>query len=343
MPLKTVEPYTLMVDRTTGYVQALKPLDKATVAPDAALTQSFLVQYVIAREGFDMATLNANYRKVALFSAGAARTGYLQTIQVSNPQSPLVLYPRSTVIDARVKSVSPIGNNAALVRFDVVRTDAGAQPQPASPWVAVVRYRYSTEPMKLEDRFVNPLGVPGHELPPGSGSGSAQRSHTAIRRAGRKCRPAPLLCTGRTAAAVRSGPVTMARGIGLLLALLASTAWAQVQPVPGDGDPHLQVIDYGAGQIVAAARIARLSIDGRAVARRAGAKRGARRQFGVAGQRQQGRRPAVPQAGAGRRRHEHDRGDVGADLRLRSLRSRRPDARHAVRRAVPVPDAQGGA
>jgi type IV secretion system protein VirB8 len=24
--------------------------------------------------------------------------------------------------------------------------------------VAVVRYRYSTEPMKLEDRFVNPLG-----------------------------------------------------------------------------------------------------------------------------------------------------------------------------------------
>jgi len=158
MPLKTVEPYTLMVDRTTGYVQALKPLDKATVAPDAALTQSFLVQYVIAREGFDMATLNANYRKVALFSSGAARTGYLQTIQVSNPQSPVVLYPRSTVIGARVKSVSPIGNNAALVRFDVVRTDAGAQPQPASPWVAVVRYRYSTEPMKLEDRFVNPLG-----------------------------------------------------------------------------------------------------------------------------------------------------------------------------------------
>jgi type IV secretion system protein VirB8 len=158
MPLKTVEPYTLMVDRTTGYVQALKPLDKATVAPDAALTQSFLVQYVIAREGFDIATLNANYRKAALFSSGAARTGYLQTIQVSNPQSPLALYPRTTVIDARVKSVSPIGNNTALVRFDIVRTDAGAQTQPPSPWVAVIRYRYSTEPMKLEDRFVNPLG-----------------------------------------------------------------------------------------------------------------------------------------------------------------------------------------
>lgn len=167
-PLKTVEPYTLMVDRTTGYVQALKPLDQAKVSPDAALTQSFLVQYVIAREGFDMATLNANYRKVALFSVDRARSGYLQAMQVSNPASPLVLYPRTTVVEAQVKSVSPIGSNAALVRFDTVRSDAGAQPRPAGSWVAVIRYRYSGEPMKLEDRFVNPLGfqVTGYRRDP---------------------------------------------------------------------------------------------------------------------------------------------------------------------------------
>jgi type IV secretion system protein VirB8 len=157
-PLKTVEPYTLMVDRTTGYVQALKPLDRATIAPDAALTQSFLVQYVIAREGFDMATLNANYRKVALFSADAARSTYLQTMQVSNPESPLIVYPRTSVLDVRVKSVSPIGANAALVRFDTVQTDTRAQPRPSRAWVAVVRYRYSTAPMSVDDRFVNPLG-----------------------------------------------------------------------------------------------------------------------------------------------------------------------------------------
>ena len=157
-PLKTVEPYTLMVDRTTGFVQALKPLDQATIAPDAALTQSFLVQYVIAREGFDMATLNANYRKVALFSADAARSSYLQQMQVSNPASPLVAYPRSTIVDVRVKSVSPLGKNSALVRFETVRNDSGAQPQPAASWVAVIRYRYSDAPMSLEDRFVNPLG-----------------------------------------------------------------------------------------------------------------------------------------------------------------------------------------
>jgi type IV secretion system protein VirB8 len=158
MPLKTVEPYTLMVDKTTGYVQALKPLDQATIAPDSALTQSFLVQYVIAREGFDSATLDTNYRKVALFSAGTARSSYLQQMQASNPSSPLVLYPRTTAVDVEVKSVSPLGRNAALVRFDTVRSDAGAQAQPPQSWVAVVRYRYSNAPMSLDDRFVNPLG-----------------------------------------------------------------------------------------------------------------------------------------------------------------------------------------
>ena len=157
-PLKTVEPYTLLVDRTTGYVQGLKPLDPAKIAPDRALAQSFLVQYVIAREGFDRATVNANYRKVALFSADRARSSYLSQMQVSNPASPLVSLPRGTIIDTRVKSISPVGKDVALVRFDTVRTPPNGQAQPPQPWIATVHYRWSGEPMKLEDRFINPLG-----------------------------------------------------------------------------------------------------------------------------------------------------------------------------------------
>ena len=157
-PLKTVEPYTLMVDRTTGYVQALKPLDAAKVAPDTALTQAFLAQYVIARESFDIASVRPNYNKVALWSAEKARSDYLGWMQVSNPQSPFAAYPRTTVVETRVKSVSPIARNVAMVRFDTVRQDAGGQAERPRAWVAVIRYRYSGEAMPLEDRFVNPLG-----------------------------------------------------------------------------------------------------------------------------------------------------------------------------------------
>ncbi|HMC91685.1 MAG TPA: type IV secretion system protein, partial [Allosphingosinicella sp.] len=144
-PLKTVVPYTLLVDRTTGYVQALKPLDADKVSPDAALTQSFLVQYVIARESYDRDIAQANYRKVALWSAENARADYLNLMQVSNPQSPVVLYPATSFVETRVKSVSPVGTNVALVRFDTVRHDAGGAVQPPRSWVSVIRYRYSGE------------------------------------------------------------------------------------------------------------------------------------------------------------------------------------------------------
>lgn len=157
-PLKTVVPYTLLVDRNTGFVQALEPLDPAKVSVDTALTQSFLVQYVIARESFDIDKVQADYRKVSLWSAESARSSYIAGMQVSNPQSPLVLYPRSTVVETRVKSVSPVGRNVALVRFDTIRRDAGGRVEPRRAWVAVIRYRYSGEPMQLEDRMVNPLG-----------------------------------------------------------------------------------------------------------------------------------------------------------------------------------------
>lgn len=158
MPLKTVVPYTLMVDRQTGFVQALKPLDTQLVSADRALTQSFLVQYVIAREGFDRDTVQADYRKVGLWSTGRARADYVATMQASNPDSPLVRLPPSSTIDVRVKSVTPLGSNSALVRYDSRRLDVGGQLQTPQSWVAVVRYAYSGEPLSVADRFVNPLG-----------------------------------------------------------------------------------------------------------------------------------------------------------------------------------------
>ncbi len=157
-PLKTVEPYTLLVDRQTGFVQAVDPLEPQRISGDAALTQSFLVQYVIARESFDIDAVQANYRKVSLWSADSARTRYVATMQATNPDSPLVRYPRATVIDTLVKSVSPMANGKAMVRFEARRSDRGAPPRVTGSWVALVSYRFAGEPLRVEDRFLNPLG-----------------------------------------------------------------------------------------------------------------------------------------------------------------------------------------
>lgn len=158
MPLKTIVPHTLLVDKQTGFVQALDPTKPQKIAPQKALTQAFLVQYVEAREGFDISTVQNQFKKVALWSAGQNKASYVNKMQASHPESPLANFPRSTVIDVTVRSVSQLENNSALVRFASIRRDAGAAEQPAQNWVAVVKYRYSNAPMAVEDRYVNPLG-----------------------------------------------------------------------------------------------------------------------------------------------------------------------------------------
>jgi len=158
VPLKRVEPYTLLVDRQTGFVQQLKPLDPQLIGSREALTQSFLVQYVIAREGFDINAIQNDYRKVATWSSGGARSDYLGQMAATNPDSPLARYPRTTTIEVAVKSITALNDHTALVRFDTIRHDAGQQSGQGRPWVAVIRYDYVNQPMTAADRFINPLG-----------------------------------------------------------------------------------------------------------------------------------------------------------------------------------------
>jgi type IV secretion system protein VirB8 len=157
-PLKTVVPYTILVDRQTGYVQTVEGLKPGALSQDAAVTQSFLVQYVIARETFDAADLRENYRKVMLWSAQGAREAYRQDMLKTNPTSPLVVNTPTTIVQTVIKSVSLLTPTTALVRFETTRRDGGAGPADVRNYVAVLAFRYTGAPMRMEDRFINPLG-----------------------------------------------------------------------------------------------------------------------------------------------------------------------------------------
>ena len=157
-PLKTVVPYTILVDRQTGYVETVRGLQPGPMTQAAAVTQSFLVQYVIARETFDATDLSDNYRKVSLWSAGDARGAYQREMQKTNPASPLNLYRATTLVTTTIKSVSVLSPNSALIRFDTVRHDNGAPSGEQRAWAAVVGFRYTGAPMTMGDRFINPLG-----------------------------------------------------------------------------------------------------------------------------------------------------------------------------------------
>src|ERR1700761_1374733 len=71
-PLKTVVPYTITVDRQTGYVETAQSLKPGALSQEEAVTQAFLAQYVLARETFDVADLQSKYKEVAAWTTGPA-------------------------------------------------------------------------------------------------------------------------------------------------------------------------------------------------------------------------------------------------------------------------------
>lgn len=156
-PLKTTTPYAFVVDRQTGYVELARPLAEGPLTQDAAVTQSNLVRYVIARETFDRTDLNETYRRTVAWSSGRARADYLALMQASNPRTPVKIYGPSEQVRVVVKSVSLLPRSTALVRFETERSTPGGAPS-RQPFVTAVSYQYSGEPAAMGQRFDNPLG-----------------------------------------------------------------------------------------------------------------------------------------------------------------------------------------
>jgi type IV secretion system protein VirB8 len=161
MPLKTVVPYTITVDRQTGYAQLQRGVQLGPLSERESLIQASLAQYVLARETLDASDLAENYRKVGLWSTGTALSDYLALMDRNNPQSILQGATQDTQIRTTIKSIALLGadknGNSALVRFYTDRRD-GAGPVTRTDWAAVIQFSQSGKPLSLEDRLINPLG-----------------------------------------------------------------------------------------------------------------------------------------------------------------------------------------
>ncbi len=156
MPLKTVVPYTITVDRQTGAAQLARGVELGPMSQNDALLQSVLAQYVIARETLDATDLAANYRKVGLWSAETARADYLRLMDRRNPASPLIGATAATLIQTTVKQVTIMSPTSALVRFSTQRSDGGGATR--TDWAAVMQFAFTGGPLSMEDRLINPLG-----------------------------------------------------------------------------------------------------------------------------------------------------------------------------------------
>ncbi|MGI8931203.1 MAG: virB8 family protein [Sphingomicrobium sp.] len=158
LPLKSVEPYVLTVDRQTGAVESATTLQNGKLSQNEAVIQAQLAGYVIARETFDATDLAQQYRRVQIMSARPVATAYVGAMAASNTASPLNSLNRGDTVSIQIRSVSIIGDGAGLVRFTAIRTPMGAAQGVPSNFVAAISFGFNGRPLRQADRYDNPLG-----------------------------------------------------------------------------------------------------------------------------------------------------------------------------------------
>ncbi|MFC3216513.1 virB8 family protein [Novosphingobium panipatense] len=156
-PLKTVEPFVIRVNQTTGAVDVQTAITGAKpIGYDEAVTKYFLALYVRTRESWLASAAEENFRQVAILSNPSEQKRWQAAASPSNPQSPRNQWGANTVVDARVRNIAFINSKVANVRFTrIVRVDA---EETSSDWIATVSFAYTNAPMEEGDRYRNPLG-----------------------------------------------------------------------------------------------------------------------------------------------------------------------------------------
>jgi len=161
-PLKTVEPFVIRVDNTTGVVDVVPRYEGG--APIAeAVTRYLLTHYVQVCERFNLFTAESDYEECAALHGPQRNAAWAAAWTRSNPDSPLNRYRDGTTVRAQVKAVSFFErasgvDDLAQVRYlTALRTAGGAEDQ-VRHWVATLQYAYVDPPSEARVRRWNPLG-----------------------------------------------------------------------------------------------------------------------------------------------------------------------------------------
>ena len=156
-PLKTVEPFVVRVNQTTGAVDVMTGLKGSRdVTYDEAVSKFFLGQYVRAREGFLPPAAEENFKFVSIMSTPEEQQRWADFYRSTNAGSPQATLGPDGVATVAIRNIAFINDKVANVRF--TKTVRKAQEVQSSDWIATLTFTYTTAPMLESDRLRNPLG-----------------------------------------------------------------------------------------------------------------------------------------------------------------------------------------
>ena len=155
-PLKSVEPFVIRVDNSTGIVDAVSALTSEAGHYDEAVTKFFAARYVRAREGYASSEAEDNFKTASLLSTQPEQARFAAIYRGGNPESPQNIYGHTATARISVKAISLINPTVVSVRY--LRTVTRGDEVRTTHWVATLTFAYANAPMSSTDRLVNPLG-----------------------------------------------------------------------------------------------------------------------------------------------------------------------------------------
>ncbi|HZO23456.1 MAG TPA: type IV secretion system protein [Steroidobacteraceae bacterium] len=168
LPLKSVEPFLVRVDNSTGIVDIV-PVYTGHAAMDEAVTRYFLVHYITVCERFNFATAESDYEECGAFQTAQRNQAWYAMWNKSNPASPLNMHKDGSVVRAQVESVSFIKrasgvSDLAQVRYAKSEQQSGGSAEKLTHWIATIQYSYGSPSKNARSRGWNPLGFKIVEL-----------------------------------------------------------------------------------------------------------------------------------------------------------------------------------
>lgn len=158
LPLKEFAPFVISVDKSTGYAEVVRELAATPISGEEAVTEANLVAWIIDRETYDPADIKPRFEQMRLTSAGRAWEDYRALWAPGGPQNPGLLYGWNARIRVEVKAISFLRPDVASIRFRKLETDSRSGETRISDWVGIVGFAYARAPMRMRERWSNPLG-----------------------------------------------------------------------------------------------------------------------------------------------------------------------------------------
>lgn len=158
-PLKTVEPFVLRVDNSTGAVDIVTTMKQKEASYGEIVDKYWLAQYVRYREGYDWQTIQSTYDATMLLSAPPVQSDFAKLFSHETAAPHKILKDKFR-IEIEITSVAFIGKENAQVRY-IKRTlpnVSSITPPPPQKYIATLAYEYKNAPQAEKDRLINPLG-----------------------------------------------------------------------------------------------------------------------------------------------------------------------------------------